>query len=250
MSGDWIKVEVALPEKPEVWQIAGILRLDPDAVVGKLLKVWRWFDAHTESGNAHGVTYALVDSIVGVTGFAEAMALCGWLVQDGSILSLPNFDHHNGKTAKNRALTAKRVAKTKEKSNAKGNARSVTSPLPREEKRREEEKQERVPAKGKRKAAEQTLADWIVSLAGGDAVVADDPIFGWAESVGLPRDWLALAWWGFEARYADDAKTYADWRAVFRRAVREDWLKLWRVDREGNYTLTTAGEQLRREMAR
>jgi hypothetical protein len=140
MSGDWLKMEVGLPEKPEVWQIAGIVGIDADSVVGKLLKVWRWFDAHTENGNAVGVTYPLVDHVAGVSGFAEAMALCGWLVQDGSILSIPHFDRHNGKTAKNRALTAKRVAKCKENSNARGNEDTVTSALPREEKRREEQK--------------------------------------------------------------------------------------------------------------
>jgi hypothetical protein len=143
MSGDWLKFDVTLPEKPEVWQIAGLLGIDPDAVVGKLMKVWRWFDQHTEDGNARSVTYALVDSLVGVTGFAEAMALCGWLEQDGSFLRIPNFDRNNGKTAKKRALTAKRVAECKSKSNATGNALSVTTALPREEKRREEEKQKK-----------------------------------------------------------------------------------------------------------
>jgi hypothetical protein len=51
-------------------------------------------------------------------------------------LTLPNFETHNGKTAKDRALTASRVAKSK--SNGKGNGASVTPALPREEKRREE----------------------------------------------------------------------------------------------------------------
>ena len=156
MAGDWIKMGVDLPEKPEVWQIAGMVGIEPDLVVGKLLKVWRWFDAHTESGNAVGVTFALVDSLVSVTGFAEAMTLCGWLEQDGSILRCPNFDRHNGKTAKNRALTAKRAAGHREKSNAKSNAPIVTTALPREEKRREEEKQEKR-AHGKAKTC--TLTD-------------------------------------------------------------------------------------------
>lgn len=118
--------------------MAGILSIDPDAVVGKLLKVWRWFDAHTESGNATGVTFALVDSKAGVNGFAEAMNFVGWLIQDGRELRLPNFYRHNGKTAKNRALTAKRVASHKGKSNAEGNAEVTVDALPREEKRREE----------------------------------------------------------------------------------------------------------------
>lgn len=143
MAGDWLKVEVSLPDKPEVWRMAGILGADPDAVVGKLIKVWRWFDAHTESGNAVGVTPALVDSIAGVTGFADAMRLCGWLEHDGAILRLPHFDRHNGKTAKNRALTAKRAASFRANSNEESNATAVTGALPREEKRREEKKEQK-----------------------------------------------------------------------------------------------------------
>ena len=130
MAGDWLKMECCLPEKPEVFQIAGIMGIDPDEVFGKLFKVWRWFDAHTESGNAHSVTYALVDRVAGVTGFAEAMAFVGWLVQDGRDLVIPNFDRHNGKTAKDRGLTAKRVAKTKAKGNASTNAPVTLAPLP------------------------------------------------------------------------------------------------------------------------
>lgn len=137
MAGDWIKMEVNLPDKPEVWRIAGMLGCDADSVVGKLLRVWAWFDAHTEDGNAAGVSFPLVDRIAGVAGFAEAMALCGWLLQDGHNLSLPRFDRHNGKTAKNRALTNDRVAKHRKSSNAACNADTVTKSVTREEKRRE-----------------------------------------------------------------------------------------------------------------
>ena len=108
-----------------------------------------------------------------------------------------------------------------------------------------------VPKKEKRVKREVTLTDWIVGLDGELAVPAEDPIFDWAAKVGIPRDWIALAWWAFEGRYTGDgqgrAKTYADWRATFRNAVREDWLKLWRSGPEG-YVLTTAGQQAQREM--
>lgn len=141
MAGDWIKFDVTTPDKPEVWAIAGILDIDPDAVVGKLLRVWAWFDQHTESGNAPSVTKKLLDRIVGVTGFCDAVIDSGWMIEEGNSIALPNFEVHNGKTAKKRALTAKRVAEHKEKkrfgnaeANAEGNAPSVTSALPREEK--------------------------------------------------------------------------------------------------------------------
>lgn len=144
MAGDWIKFEVNTPEKQEVLAITANMGWDdPDLAVGKLLRVWRWFDQQTVDGNARSVSTALLDRIAGVTGFAKAMAEVGWLFITDEGIRLPNFERHNGKTAKDRALTAKRVAnhKANAKSNDDGNAGTVTDALPREEKRREEKKE-------------------------------------------------------------------------------------------------------------
>ncbi|HKS67547.1 MAG TPA: hypothetical protein VJR26_09945 [Candidatus Acidoferrales bacterium] len=145
MAGDWLKIEANLPEKEEVLSITASMGWDDcDLTVGKLFKLWRWFDQQTTDGNARRVTTALLDRIVGVSGFCEAMREVGWLDVDGSGVTLPKFERHNGSTAKSRALTAKRVAKHKGNapsnapSNAEGNAHTVTGPLPREEKRRED----------------------------------------------------------------------------------------------------------------
>ncbi len=153
MAGDWIKFEISTSEKPEVWAMAQALGIDADAVVGKLLRVWAWFDQQTPDGNAasvtsalpsryqgvtSGVTKALLDRRVSVTGFCDAMISVGWMIELEGVVSLPNFDRHNGKTAKTRGLTAKRVASHKAKSNANSVTSSVTLALPREEKRREE----------------------------------------------------------------------------------------------------------------
>lgn len=134
MAGDWIKFEIATPDKPEVWQIAESLSIDPDAVVGKLLRVWSWFDQQTEIGNAPSVSKLLLDRLVGVSGFCKVVIATGWMIDDGGVLTLPHFDRHNGKTAKNRALTAKRVAEHKKN----GNAKVTVDALPKEEKRRED----------------------------------------------------------------------------------------------------------------
>lgn len=145
MAGDWIKFEVSTPEKQEVLAITATMGWDdPDLTVGKLLRVWRWFDQQTVDGNAPGVTSALLDRIVGSPGFSEAMESVGWLLVSDHGLSLPNFGRHNGKTAKERALTAKRVAAHKTNAsgngpdNGSGNAVTVTSSLPREEKNKED----------------------------------------------------------------------------------------------------------------
>lgn len=141
MAGEWLKLEACTPEKSEVLAITARMGWDDaDLTVGKLFRIWRWFDQQTTDGNACGVTTALLDRIVGVTGFCEAVHSVGWLCITETGISLPNFDRHNGNTAKSRALTAKRVAnhKANAKGNAQGNAETVSSALPREEKKREE----------------------------------------------------------------------------------------------------------------
>jgi len=133
MAGDWMKIELELPDKPEVHAIAGNLNLDPDAVVGKLIRVWQWFNKHTVDGNAFGVTYSLLDRITGVTGFGEAMMFAGWLEQKDKVLSMPKFDRHTSASAKSRALSNNRVSKHRRE---ECNGLTVTKALP--EKRREE----------------------------------------------------------------------------------------------------------------
>lgn len=129
MAGDWIKIEHALPDKPECIQIAGRLSVDQDAVAGKLLRLWIWADQQTIDGNAPGVTPAFIDRLTNCPGFSAALLDVGWLVDRNGRLQLPNFDRHNGQTAKQRALTASRVKRSR-------NGASVTESLP--EKRRED----------------------------------------------------------------------------------------------------------------
>lgn len=178
MAGDWIKVECTTPEKSETLALTAAMGWDdPDLTVGKLFRLWRWFDQHTTDGNARGVTSVLIDRIVGVTGFAQELQKVGWLIINDDGISLPNFDRHNGMTAKNRAQTAKRVARhratteNEEKtSNAKSNAPNVTSALAREEKRREEKNSNNPPnppkgGKAKFDPAEIELPNWLSSHA-------------------------------------------------------------------------------------
>jgi hypothetical protein len=122
--------------------MADSLGIDPDAVLGKLVRIWVWADQQTIDGNAGSVTLSLLDRLSGVTGFAKAMLRAGWLKQVDNGVQFVNFDRHNGETAKKRALTARRVDKhrasnaTKPQTGAGCNAVSVTDTLP--EERREE----------------------------------------------------------------------------------------------------------------
>lgn len=148
MAGDWIKVEHTTPDKPEVVKLAGILGIDQDAVVGKLLRLWIWADQQSVSGNAITVTNSFLDRLVFCPGFAAGLVKVGWLNGREGLLSIPNFDRHNGQTAKNRANTNRRVANSRKAHNervtktcnANVTLGALQKPLP--EKRREENKQE------------------------------------------------------------------------------------------------------------
>lgn len=77
-------------------------------------------------------------------------------------------------------------------------------------------------------------------------VIPDDhAVFTYATQAGIPHEFLQLAWLEFKARYTtspDDKKKYRDWAAVFHKAVKGNWLKVWFID-AGQYKLTTVGQQ-------
>lgn len=112
MAGDWIKMRVSLPDEPEVIAIAAELDMDEDHVVGKLHRLWGWADQVSRDGHAAGVTEKWLDRYLRVPGFSSALQKVGWLVikNEGasSSIQIPNFDVHNGKSGKSRALTTKR----------------------------------------------------------------------------------------------------------------------------------------------
>lgn len=133
----WIKLDHVTPDKPEVHRMAEVLKLDADAVLGKLLRLWIWADQQTITGNAPSVNTALIDRIASHEGFALAMVKVEWLAVDLDGAIFPKFDRHNGKSAKNRALTAKRVEKYRND--------SVTQPALVEKRRKEKRSNPPIP---------------------------------------------------------------------------------------------------------
>jgi hypothetical protein len=176
MAGDWIKMRTDLADDPAVISIARETLIDEYSVVGKLHKVWSWADRHCNAdGNAPGVTFLWIDRFVDTEDFGQAMYHVGWLDETEVGVCFPNFSHHNTQTAKERALTAKRVAEHKRKSNASTVTEIVTDTvsdaLPTEEKRREEKKGNKktafaasdvdVPSHLDSPEVRQALDDWL-----------------------------------------------------------------------------------------
>lgn len=125
MRRPWIKIEVSTPDKPEICAIATKLRIDSDAVVGKLVRLWSWAELNGVKPNNLNVTKEFLDKLCGRKGFAEAVIQAGWLLESGDKLAFPNFDRHNGNASKVRGLTARRVEHHRVR-NGEKNASSVT----------------------------------------------------------------------------------------------------------------------------
>ena len=109
-------MRMELQTHPKVVRILSAIRphdvrgdTDKFRVIGGLHAVWCVFDQHSEDGVLHGYTPELLDHIIGWDGFAAAMINVGWMAYDGAeTLTLPEFDEHNGKSAKRRAEDQKR----------------------------------------------------------------------------------------------------------------------------------------------
>lgn len=108
---DWIAMRKCLADEPAVLGIAARLKLDVDEVVGKLHRVWAWADSRTATGKIAGCTFDTIDIVARATGFASAMESEKWLSrgEDGTV-TFPRWAKHNPKSAKKRALAAKRQA--------------------------------------------------------------------------------------------------------------------------------------------
>lgn len=172
MAGDWIAIRCDLANEPEVISIAEATGLDEYAVVGRLHRLWSWGNRHTTDGNAPSVTYSWVDRYLQQDGFALAMEEAGWLAHDGASLMFPKFDRFNSQGAKQRLLTAKRVATHKrsanDEGNAQGNAATVTKALPKEQKRTEEKSKgdtplppTELPPSIRTEAMQEAVNDWL-----------------------------------------------------------------------------------------
>lgn len=98
------------------------------------------------------------------------------------------------------------------------------------------------------KSAAVSLPTWLTTIKamGEQPMPETDPVFDYAEQAGIPMEFMRLCWVEFRDRYSQpNAKRYKDWRAVYRKAVRANWFRLWRSTPEG-YMLTTEGQQAQR----
>lgn len=209
MAGFWIKMEHDLRDKPEVISLAATLGInDRDLIVGKLHRLWSWFDKHTSDGCAPGVTPVFIDSLVDLEGFASALQVVGWLSTRRDSVAMPKFDRHNSKSAKDRALASERMKRSRYAASAtktlpeqsRADSKSPCSP-PKEAGQGFERFWDAFP-KRRRTAKAKALEAWnrAVKLASPDdlvraAVEYAESEVGRGEYVKMPSSWLNGQCW-------------------------------------------------------
>lgn len=104
----WIKMRTDLRDHPKVVRMASALKADRLRIIGGLWAVWGTFDTHSVDGALEGYTLSSLDEGIGWKGFSAAMAAVRWLNEIEAGLEIPEFDEHNGASAKRRATDAKR----------------------------------------------------------------------------------------------------------------------------------------------
>lgn len=111
MAGDWIKLEHGILDKPEVMELSEILGISAYEVVGHLVEFWFWCDRNLspECPQAKGTKRGL-DRVAGRDGFGDALISVGWLSYQDGYFSVPNYDTHLSRSAKQRAKDQRKKA--------------------------------------------------------------------------------------------------------------------------------------------
>ncbi len=106
----------------------------------------------------------------------------------------------------------------------------------------------RQPGRGQGEKPMLGMAAWLeqVRALGEDAIPEADPVFTYAERVGLGRELVALAWREFKRRQLASRKRHNDCRRAFRNCVEGNWYGLWWMRPGDAAELSSKGEQARR----
>lgn len=106
MAGDWIKVEHATVDKPEIARIADLLGVRPNEALGLMVSFWVWCDRHARNGVVTHMSRTTLDNVTHTPGFAVCLIDVGWAQIDDETgaITITNHDRHNGNPAKTRAL--------------------------------------------------------------------------------------------------------------------------------------------------
>jgi hypothetical protein len=117
---DWVKLDKTTPDKPEIAILSRLLSISQGDAFLEWARVYIWADGVTEDGFVPFLSLADGDRLSRCrSGTFKALASqeIGWVIPVGNGFRFANWDRHNGKCAKARALD------TEKKRNQRGMSR-------------------------------------------------------------------------------------------------------------------------------
>lgn len=133
----WIKIRIDLAQDPKTLRIAELTGLEPDCVVGKLVRVWGWAKKHSKRGRIEGdlarAAVTLLRDMVGKCHMVEAMIDVGWLCVTERDVTFPDWTEYLSQEEKKKALAAERKRKQRERDRGRRGHADVTPQIRLEE---------------------------------------------------------------------------------------------------------------------
>lgn len=117
MAGEWIAVDLSLPEKQEFQELLDVTRRAECEVHYLLVRMWGWASLHSSDGTARMTLPRMVRLWGGDEHFWRAVHAVGWLVIDDekATITVPGWDRRFSKSAKNRMQHRDRAAAQEER---------------------------------------------------------------------------------------------------------------------------------------
>lgn len=76
----------------------------------------------------------------------------------------------------------------------------------------------------------------------------DDPIREFCKNAGIDEGLLYLAWLVFKDRFYHTDEKQKCWRAKFRNYVKNNWFRLWYINKDGEIEISNQGKVMKKAM--
>lgn len=144
MAGEWIPVDIAIGQKPEILELCEIANVGVEVAVYRVFSLWGWFSLNSADGAVRATPARLTRVCGGDVDFWRAVESVGWLDfdEDEGTATIPGWKDRFSAGAKARANHAKNQRKYREKQQSDASvtvgSHKSDSALSREEKRLQE----------------------------------------------------------------------------------------------------------------
>ena len=166
MAGEWLAIDIGLPDKPEVQELIDVTGKPVEYVVFRLYRLWSWAALHCADGTARMTLPRLARTCGGDDAFWRAVAAVGWLEIDetAATVAVPGWDRRFSQAAKARLQHADRSRAFEErhpdrKKPPPRSSGAQAPDVPAPTRRRGEERREEIPPPP-REASQTDPAAW------------------------------------------------------------------------------------------